>query len=118
LQGTNDEAIFRRRNAEGLTIQLDRAGVGDERIGDRDLLSGLAETRDVNLDELGKPGNNEIPFIGKAIAPTSGVWMRFELALHDGYDVGGLGVGKEVEIVAQVGPVIERLDDDGLANGL
>jgi hypothetical protein len=35
---------------------------------------------------------------------------------HDGDYIGGLSAGVEIKVIAEVGPVIERLDDDDVAD--
>ena len=57
----------------------------------------------------GKSLDREIPFAGKAVAPTSRLNAGVEAGGHHMADLAGVGGGVEVEIVAEIGPVVERL---------
>ncbi len=82
---------------------------GDEAPGHCDVLAGLTQTLRVNFHRLRQAGHGKVPFVRQPVAPAARLSMRAHARGHDLRDLPLVGGGVEIEIVAQVRPVIERL---------
>ena len=65
----------------------------------------------MDLDQLGQAGDLKVPFAGEAVAPASVFHGGAEAFGHQLDDLAGAGAGEEIEVAAEIGPVIEGLDD-------
>ncbi len=97
-------------NPEQVLADGNNAGAPDEPGRHGELFSGLSQPSHVNLYGFRQAGNDEVPFVSQAIAQTAGRDFGFEAGRHERDDFAWIGIGVEVEVAAQIGPVIERLD--------
>ncbi len=74
------------------------------------MFAGLSKAANMNLYRFGQSRNHEIPFAGQSIAPASGRNLRLEVPLHQFQDFSGVRIGIEIQIAAEIRPMIERFD--------
>src|SRR5579864_5343368 len=110
LQGADDDAIFGCGYTEGMLAQRQYAVAIAQRARESGLLARLTETPNMNFDQFGQAGHDEVPFIGQAISPAAVRNRRLELLLHHIDNFGRSGVGVEIQIAAEIRPVIERFN--------
>ena len=72
----------------------------------------------MNFHELGEAGHHKIPFICKAIAPAAVIHLRMESRGHYLHYTLGFRIAVEIEITAQIGPMIQRFDHGDRASAL
>src|SRR5262249_831366 len=75
------------------------------------LLAGLPEVTNVNFDQLLEPGNLKVPLSGQAISPASRFNFSLHFLFHHLHYLLRRPAGVEVKVGAEIGPVIEGLDN-------
>src|SRR5438309_9310736 len=110
LQSTDNDAVFGCRHSENMSLNMCPTGVGSQRASDSGLLASLSQTSGMYLHQFGQSRDNEVPFVGQSVSPTAVCELGVEMGAHDFNDFGGVCVCIKIEITAQVGPMIERLN--------
>ena len=120
LQGADDDAIFRRRHVKANVRGSGRSRAGGDGTGDGSLFSRFApgvrcELRPVRAD----PGTTKFHLLARRSPQLRFVHLRAgmsrpSLELH----ACGFGIRVEIEIAAQVGPMIQRFDHGDRASAL
>src|SRR5258708_17414118 len=116
LEGCGEDPLFRRGNKEMMAIRLRHYPAADETPGEFDMFARLAQSPNVDLHRLGQAGKSEVPFVSEAVTPAARFYLGLEYVLEYVKYVSAVSRGKKVEIIAQVGPVVERLHDQGRAS--
>ena len=105
IRRSDIEAVRKRKPAT--SIDRARSIRRDAIVG---LFSGLAQSADVDLHRLRQPGNVEVPLARQTISPASGRCLRLKAPAHQIEHLFRLCARVQIEIAAQVRPVIQRLD--------
>src|SRR5580704_13426130 len=71
----------------------------------------------MDFHELRQAGNNEIPLVGQTVTPAARRQLGIEACAHHGDYMLWIGAGVEIEVAAEIRPVIERFDHRDLTSG-
>jgi hypothetical protein len=75
------------------------------------MLTGLPQPAHMRLNRLAQPRKAEVPLASQAVAPTAGLYCGIKLLGEYAKDVGAASGTDQIQIVAQVGPMVQRLHD-------
>src|SRR5579872_3057806 len=118
LQGADHQSVLCRRDPKDILFDFDLARARDQGTGELNLLTGLTKASDVDFHQFRQVWNDEIPLVGEAVAPTAFRKLSLETLLHDLNDICRIAIRVEIEIAAEIGPVIKRLDNDWITPSL
>src|SRR5579884_768446 len=107
LQRADDDPVFRSQHTKGITANVLHARSSGERFRDGSLFSGLSQSTDVNLDELGQSRQHKVPLVSEAISPAALFELRVEMCAHEFNHIRRVGVGIQIEITSKIRPVVK-----------
>src|SRR5215470_7317947 len=110
LQRGQKDAVggIRNRNSEATDILL--YGMLGDAPAQGDMFAGLSEASDMSFDRERQSGNLEIPLVRQPVSPTALENLRLKFALHRADNESVVRGDEQIEVAADIGPVIERLD--------
>src|SRR6185437_9096787 len=107
LQSGNSNPIGRTGHAEAVAASQHVHRTSKQACGKCGLFPRLPEASDVDFHGFRQTWDMEIPFVREPISPASLLNFRAEAPVHELNDLFGIRVGKQVEVTAEVWPMIQ-----------
>jgi hypothetical protein len=118
LKGGGDDPLFWGWHHEFVVAYLLRHSSSAKPLCHSDVFARLAQTTVMDLDRLPDMSYAVVELLGQSITPGAYFQRGLEVVFHNATDYLWIAGGVKVEIVTNIGPVVEAFHDGDLNTGI